>query len=321
MRDRIETIFSLPGKPLQQFTVPIDQAELEQKLVSWRQSIEKPFTTPEGKALGQELYSWIIKPMQPALTAADIHTLVFVLDGALRNVPMAALYDGDRYLIEQYAVALAPGLRLLGPRSLKETNETALLAGLSESRHGFSPLLNVTNELQTVQTLVDSSLLLNEAFTTERLTQQVAQSDRPIVHLATHGQFGSTAEDTFILAWDRPIPVNELSALLKARDTSRVDPIELLVLSACETASGDSRAALGLAGVALQSGTRSTLASLWNINDASGAAFIQAFYQAIAPANTSKADALRSAQLALLKDPNYRHPIYWAAYVLVGNWL
>ncbi|MBE9064621.1 CHAT domain-containing protein [cf. Phormidesmis sp. LEGE 11477] len=319
--DRLEMIVSLPNQPLQQYTTPVAQAKLEQTLISWRQNIEKPFTAPEGKALGQEIYSWLIEPMQTALIEADIKTLTFVLDGALRNVPMAALYDGERYLIEQYAVALSPGLQLLGPRSLQETNETALLAGLTESRHGFSPLLNVADELETVQTLVDSNLLLNESFTTEQLTQQVTQTERPIIHLATHGQFSSNAEDTFILAWDRPIPVHELSALLRAGDDSRVEPIELLVLSACETANGDNRAALGLAGVALQSGTRSTLASLWNLDDASGAVFVQAFYRAIAPANITKADALRSAQLTLLKDPNYRHPIYWAAYVLVGNWL
>lgn len=321
LADRLEMVVSLPGQPLTQYTTPVTQAKLEQTIVDWRQNLEKAFTTPEGRALGQDLYQWLIEPMQPALSEADVQTLVFVLDGTLRNVPMAALYNGKHYLIEQYAVVLSPGLQLLGPRSLKETSGKALLAGLTESRYGYSPLLNVADELETVQKLVNSSLLLNETFTTEQLTEQVTQSGQAIIHLATHGQFGSTAEDTFILAWDRPIPVNELSALLKVGDTSRVDPIELLVLSACETASGDSQAALGLAGVALQSGTRSTLASLWNIDDASSAAFAQSFYQTITRPQSTKAEALRAAQLALLNDPNYRHPVHWAAYVLVGSWL
>ncbi|MEM9163931.1 MAG: CHAT domain-containing protein, partial [Cyanobacteria bacterium P01_F01_bin.4] len=254
--DRLEIILSQPGQPLQQFTTGVAQPKLEQTLLEWRQNLEKPFTTPEGKALGQALYSWLIQPMQPALVEAEIQTLVFVLDGALRNAPMAALYDGERYLVEQYALSLSPGLQLLGPRPIQDTPITALLAGLTQPRHGFSALLNVKDELQTVHNLVRSRLLLDEAFTTHSLIQQVTGSERPIVHLATHGQFSSNAEETFILAWDRPIPVNELSALLSAGDLNRTEPIELLILNACETATGDKRAALGLAGVALQSGTR-----------------------------------------------------------------
>jgi CHAT domain-containing protein len=196
-----------------------------------------------------------------------------------------------------------------------------LLGGLTQSRHGFSALLNVEDELQTVDSALSSRLLINQEFTTHNLTQLVTESSLPIVHLATHGQFSSDAEKTFILAWDRPILVKELGALLKAGDRNRTDPIELLVLSACETATGDKRAALGLAGVALESGTRSTLASLWNLEDASGAAFIDQLYQALAQSQVTKAEALRQAQLALLQDPDYRHPTYWSAYVLVGNWL
>ncbi|MEM1242954.1 MAG: CHAT domain-containing protein [Cyanobacteria bacterium P01_H01_bin.26] len=325
LADRLEIIISLPGQALQQYTAPVTQTKLEQTLVNWRFQLEKPYTSPIGKKLGKELYTWLIEPIAPTLEQAGVQTLVFVLDGALRNTPMAALYDGEQYLVEHYAVALSPGLQLLGPRPLQATKVTALLAGLTQARHGFSALINVENELKTVDSLIDSHLLLDEDFTTDSLTQTVAESNRPIVHLATHGQFSSIAEDTFILAWDRRIPVNQLSALLKAGDLDRTDPIELLILSACETATGDSRAALGLAGMALQSGTRSTLASLWNLDDASGADFSRLFYQALKRPNTTKAKALQKAQLAFLKDPkyrpNYRHPSYWSAYVLVGNWL
>ena len=319
--DRLEIIVSLPDQPLQQYTSVVAQTELEQTLSEWRRNLEKPFTAPEGMRLGQALYGWLIQPMQAALAAADVKTLTFVLDGALRNTPMAALHDGDRYVIEQYAVALSPGLQLLGPRSLQETNLTALLGGLTKARHGFSALVNVADELQTVYEMISGRLLLNEDFTTDSLTQQVTESDRPIVHLATHGQFSSEAEATFIVAWDGRIPVKELGALLKAGDLNRLDPIELLVLTACETATGDKRAALGLAGVALESGTRSTLASLWNLEDASVVAFIEQFYQALAQPNITKAEALQQAQLAFLRNRDYRHPTYWSAYVLLGNWL
>lgn len=319
--ERLEIIVSLPGQPLRQYTSPVSQAELEQTLLDWRRNLEKPFTAPEGKALGQQLYQWLIAPMETALAATHPQTLVFVLDGALRNTPMAALYDGERYLVETYGIALSPGLQLLGPRPLQSTQVAVLLGGITEPRHGFSALLNVDDEIQTIQALLDSRVLLNQNFTTTALAQQVAGTELPIVHLATHGQFSSNLEDTFILAWDRPIPVDELSRLLQTGDQTRREPIELLVLSACETATGDRRAALGLAGISLQAGARSTLASLWNLDDASGAYFVSQFYQALAQPGTTKAEALRQAQRALIGNPNYRHPTYWAAYVLVGNWL
>ncbi|KAM3092144.1 CHAT domain-containing protein [Phormidesmis sp. 146-35] len=129
------------------------------------------------------------------------------------------------------------------------------------------------------------------------------------------------AENTFILAWDRQIKVNELQALLRTREGASDAEIELLVLSACETAEGDPRAALGIAGVAIQAGARSTVASLWSVDDQSGARLISQFYRELANAKVSKAEALRRAQLSLLRDKNYRQPIHWAPFVLVGNWL
>ncbi len=140
-----------------------------------------------------------------------------------------------------------------------------------------------------------------------------------IVHVATHGQFSSQANKTFILAWDKPIVVSELDTLL--RSTSTGDrTIELFVLSACETASGDNRAALGLAGIAIRAGARSTVASLWSSDDESNALLIGDFYQNLIQ-GMNKAQALRTAQLALLENPRYQHSKYWSAFVFVGNWL
>ncbi|MBD2021646.1 CHAT domain-containing protein, partial [Leptolyngbya sp. FACHB-36] len=248
-------------------------------------------------------------------------TLVFVLDSSLRNVPMSALYDGKQYLIERYGVALAPGLQLLDPKPLQRQGLQTLIAGLTEERHGFSALFNVDSELKEIQSEVPSRVLLNQTFTSSELQKQINSVPFPVVHLATHGQFSSNANATFVLAWDKPINVNELSGLLRDRANRQDAAIELLVLSACETAAGDNRAALGLAGVAVQAGARSTLASLWSLDDESGAAFMGEFYRELANAQVSKSEALRRAQLTLLRDPNFRHPRYWAPYVLVGNWL
>jgi CHAT domain-containing protein len=321
LKDRLEVLLSLPGESLRQYTTSVTQQEVEDTLEQLRQNLEKPFTTPESKLLGQRVYDWLIRPIEAELKEQAPKTLVFVLDGSLRNVPMAALHDGQHYLIERYGLALTPGLRLLNPQPLRQRKLGVLAAGLTEERYGFSALSNVSLELKEIQTELKSHILLNQGFTSRTLQNQIDAQPFPIVHLATHGQFSSNANETFVLAWDKPIEVNELSALLRKRDEVREDAIELLVLSACETAAGDKRAALGLAGVAVQAGARSTLASLWSLDDESGAQFIGQFYRTLSSSNVSKAEALRQAQLSLLGNPNFRHPRYWAPYVLLGNWL
>lgn len=249
---------------------------------------------------------------------------MFVLDGSLRNIPMAALYDGEQYLIEKYAVALTPGLRLLPPKPLEREQMKALTAGLTEARQGFAALSHVALELNQIKSEVPSTVLLNQQFTTKAFEQKINSRPFPIVHLATHGQFSSQADKTFILTWDNRINLNQLSNLLQTRETKDISinsTLELLVLSACETAEGDKRAALGLAGVAVRAGTRSTLASLWSLDDQSSAVLMGRFYQELNRPQINKAEALRLAQIALLQNPLYSHPRYWSPYVLVGNWL
>ncbi|MBX9259246.1 CHAT domain-containing protein [Desmonostoc muscorum CCALA 125] len=319
--DRLEVILSLPQQGLRHYATKISQPELEEVTEQLRENLEKPFTTPEGKLLSAKVYDWLIRPVEAELSESQVKTLVFVLDGALRNVAIAALYDGDRYLIEKYSIALTPGLELLGPRPLRQTKLKTLVAGLTEARHGFSSLPNVSDELKAIESEVPNEVLLNQTFTSSGLRKQIDSVPFSVVHLATHGQFSSNADETFVLAWDKPIKLNELKDLLRSREQTTPEPIELLVLSACETADGDKRAALGLAGMAIQAGARSTLASLWSLDDESSARLIGQFYKELATKQVTKAEALRQAQLSLLKDPDYRHPIHWAAYVLLGNWL
>ena len=163
--------------------------------------------------------------------------------------------------------------------------------------------------------------MLDEEFTLEALEKQIELSRFPIVHIATHGQFSSSLDRTFLLAWDSRININELDSILQTRNLSQAQAIELLVLSACETAAGDNRAALGLAGMAVRAGARSTIATLWAINDRSTAKLMSKFYQELTKKNITKAEAIRQAQLTLLHTTEYKHPFYWAAYVLLGNWL
>lgn len=321
LEDRLDVILSLPQQPLRHYAIPVSQQQVEDVLAQLRVKLEKPYTAPEGKSFAQQVYDWLLRPIEADLAQSQVKTLVFVLDGSLRNVPMAALYDGKQYLVENYAIALTPGLRLLNPKPLKQEKLRALLAGLTKERHGFIALLNVGRELDEIKSEIPSEILLNQSFTSSALQNELNSVPFDIVHLATHGQFSSDPDQTFVLAWDKPIKVNELKELLRTRDEIRPEAIELLVLSACETAEGDKRAALGLAGVAVQAGARSTLASLWTVDDESGARLISQFYRELATRTVTKAEALRQAQLSLLRDPDYRYPVLWAPYVIVGNWL
>ncbi|MEB3336148.1 MAG: CHAT domain-containing protein, partial [Leptolyngbyaceae bacterium] len=230
------------------------------------------------------------------------------------------------YLVENYAVALSQGLQLIAPKPLAQERLTALAAGLTdppEDPKNFASLPGVKTEFQAMQQSgIKMTELMNQAFTKQSLKTQMNSAPFNVVHLATHGQFSSQAKETFILAADGRINVDDLDDLLRNRNQTRSEAVELLVLSACQTALGDNRAALGLAGVAVRAGARSTLASLWQIDDQSTALLIGEFYRELSKGQITKAEALRRAQVTLLKtNPSYSKPSYWAPYVLLGNWL
>jgi CHAT domain-containing protein len=319
--ERLAVILSLPEQPLRYYQTELPQSEVERILEELLQSLNPAFSNKERLRLFQQVYNWLIQPAETELVASGVKTLVFVLDGTLRNLPMAALYDGQQYLVEKYSIALSPGLQLLEARSLIREQLKVLMGGLTEARQGFSPLPAVESELKQIASELPSEVLLNQEFIKTRLEQQINAVAFPIIHLATHGQFSSKAEETFLLTWDGRVNVKDLDQLLQSRNEENINPIELLVLSACQTATGDKQAALGLAGFAVRSGARSTLATLWSVRDESTAELMGKFYQELPQTQVSKAEALRQAQLVLLHNPNYEHPFYWAPFVLIGNWL
>jgi CHAT domain-containing protein/predicted negative regulator of RcsB-dependent stress response len=319
--DRIATLLSLPDGSLHVMSRSVPVAKVESLVEQMRVALEKPYTAPEGKTLGFELYRWLLEPAEAMLAQQKIKTLVFVPDGVLRNVPLTTLYDGNRFLIERYGVAIAPSLQLITPNLNPSGPVRSLVAGLSDGRAGFSPLTFVPSELKAIVQKLPGNILLNEQFTSRAIANAVEESEATVLHFATHGQFSSNVDQTFILAWDKPITLYELKDLIEKRQQPFRRAIDLLVLSACETAAGDQRAALGLAGVAVQAGTRSTIATLWTVDDESSSLFMKYFYDALSRPSATKAEALRQAQLKFLKEPDYRHPFHWAAYVLVGNWV
>ncbi|XGV98367.1 MAG: CHAT domain-containing protein [Leptolyngbya sp. BL-A-14] len=331
LEQELQVIVKIPKQPLRHYATHKPRSEIEGVLRQLREQLVDEDTIKKTQALGKEVYTWLIQPIAAELQQAEIKTLVFVLDGALRNVPMGALYDGKQYLIEQHAVALNLGLQLPESRTI---TLKAIAAGLADpspalqERYHFGSLPAIKTELSLIQQAgVETRILLDQTFKKETLQQAVRSQPSSIVHLATHGKFSSKAEETFVLTADGPMNVDEFETLLRVRGQTRAESIELLVLSACQTAAGDERATLGLAGVAFRAGARSTLASLWQVDDRATALLMGEFYRELAQAKVTKAEALRRAQLTLLsgkfseENPRYFRPLYWAAYTLVGNWL
>ncbi|GAB1545134.1 hypothetical protein NUACC21_78100 [Scytonema sp. NUACC21] len=323
--DRLDVILKLPNLELRHYSTSMTQNKVKSIVEELRKNLRDVTETVRVKQLSQQLYDWLIRPAEAALSESGIKTLVFVLDGELRNVPMAVLYDRQqkKYLVEKYAVALTPGLQLLKPTPLQKVKLNALTAGVTQSRsianRTFPKLQNVPRELKEIQSEIPKSEeLLDGKFTETNLHNQLQSDPYTVIHLATHGQFSSDPEKTFILTWDKLLQVKEFDRLLRLSDRTQPSTIELLVLSACKTAEGDKQAALGLAGVAVRAGVRSTLATLWSVDDESTANLMSEFYREL-KIGVNKAEALQHAQLAVMAKDN--NPFFWAPFVLLGNWL
>ena len=343
LENRLAVVAKLPNQPRPiAFSSPVPRQKLEDAIRDLRKALTNPKSgVDEYEQSAQDLYSWLIKPAEEQLTANKIKTLVFVLDGSLRDVPMAVLQKGDRFLIQDYAIATTPGLQLLGPKRLEKKQLRALVAGLiseggvvtikGRTLPKFNPLEFVKQEIEAVESALPNSvtLLKNEAFSAKNLQSQLQSTTFPIMHLATHGSYSPNPQETFILTTSNTyIDIEHLQELLKLGKRNRADAIEMLVLSACETAKGNKRAALGMAGIAVRAGAGSTMATLWTVDDESTAKLMGRFYQnlkqAIETRQTTKAEALRLAQVSLLEDAKsarFKHPYFWSPFILIGNWL
>jgi CHAT domain-containing protein len=195
-----------------------------------------------------------------------------------------------------------------------------LAVGVTEAVQGFPALPNVAAELKELQTLLKSQNLVDREFLAANLETKLKEEQFSIVHVASHGEFGNDVENTFLLTFDDKLSldrVNQMVGVFRFRD----DPLELLTLSACDTAAGDDRAALGLAGMAIKAGARSALATLWNINDEATVGLVLDFYRELKNPAISRVVALQRAQLKLIENPRYEHPGYWSAFLMINNWL
>jgi CHAT domain-containing protein len=316
--DRLELLVSFPNG-LKRLSIPVSSATLTQEVRAFRKTLEKR-TTREYLPHAQQLYAWLVRPLEPDLASFRIDTLVFIPDGPLRTVPMAALHDGGQFLIEKFALATTPSLNLTDPKPIDREKVRLLSSGLTRAVQGFPSLPFVEEEINAIHTLYQGNQLLNAEFMTPRLEQELKDHPYGILHIATHGWFASDTTQSYLLTYNGKLTINELDRLI-GLFRYRKDPLELLTLSACQTGIGDDRSALGLAGVAIKAGARSALATLWFINDEASATLVSEFYRQLRNPAQSKAQALQQAQLKLLADRVYEHPAYWSPFLLLNNWL
>lgn len=327
LENRLVILFEIADQPFSYYEIPASRKQIEATIKALNRYLTEPGQTPEVLQEAKKLYQWIIAPLEPILSRhAQIKTLVFVPDRALRNIPMAVLYDGKQYLIEKkYAIAVAPRLELFQPKPLSP--RLSILAGgvgIPQVIQGkpFSEINQLEDEItQIPEAMIASPPLFNEDFTIASITQRLQTGRYSAIHWKTHGIFSSDPAETYIVAYRSQIRTNDLINIVQGARESRAEPLELLILSACETARGDNRAVLGMAGTAMNAGASSILSTLWRADDAATTVLTSNFYQALTQSGTTRAEALRQAQLALINTAGYAAPYYWSTYVLVGNWL
>ncbi|WP_448526328.1 CHAT domain-containing protein [Parathermosynechococcus lividus] len=361
--DQLDIFIVTPtGEPIYQ-AVRVSQEELQRVISAFNREVRDPTKTNTDSYLpfAQQLYQWILGSVDAELQARGITTLVFAMDQGLRGLPIAALHSGSnlvsstvtdvpvgrngQFLVERYNLGLIPSINLVDTRYQPLQDAQVLAMGASEFQKQ-SPLPAVPIELQTITQLVGrGSEFLNETFTVQNLEAQRRRTQYPILHLATHSEFNPGKPDnSYIQFWDSQLSIAQLRQLRLFRP-----PTELMTLSACRTAVGSREAELGFAGLALQAGVKTSVASLWYVSDEGTLALMTEFYKHLGSAPI-KAEALRQAQIAMLKgavvieDNSLRgtgvrgglaiplpeglatngmrqlsHPYFWAAFTTIGS--
>lgn len=339
--DRLELILiTAEGDPIRR-SVPVTRAEVMPMVNEFRAQVSDRFSGSGFLAPAQQMYQWLTAPLEQELEQRGIKNLVYIMDTGLRSIPLAALHDGQNFIIERYSVGLMPTLSLTDTRYVDVKNTSVLAMGASQFTDQ-SPLPAVPVELAAIVGNVWSGKsFLNDAFTVENLKSARSQVPYGIIHLATHAEFKlANPRNSYIQMWNSKLRLDQLRQL-----ALRKPPVELLVLSACRTALGDEQIELGFAGLAAQAGVKSVLGSLWSVSDEGTLGLMTEFYDRLKNAPI-KAEALRQTQVAMLNGEvrvegenlitrsgslplppsvtrlpsnNFSHPYYWSAFTIVGN--
>jgi len=334
--DRLELVLFIPDRPPIRKTVMVKRAEFEREIGTFRTLLPDTDISalPKIRKSAQQLYTWLVQPIDAELKAAKVQTIVYAPDGQMRYVPLAALHDGTQWLTERYQINYLTALALtpldapdarFRKADLSRESLTALTGALTQGgtitvagkAYNFGPLDYTQAEVaQIAKTIPNTKSLIDQPFNRKNLLAQMPQA--AIVHLATHAKFGGTPEESFIVLGDGDV------ITLREIEAWKLPNVSLFVLSACETGLGGKLGTgleiLGFGYQMQRTGSRAAIASLWAVKDDGTSVLMSEFYRALQK-GSSKAEALRQAQIELINDSNYRHPLYWAPFILIGNGL
>ncbi|WP_283766331.1 CHAT domain-containing protein, partial [Roseofilum capinflatum] len=343
--DQLDFILITPrGQAIYKSVPNIQRSEVLETIQNFRGELTNPRKRNSTSYLpyAQQLYQWLIAPIEDQLEEAGTDVLVFSMDVGLRSIPVAALHDGEQFLIEKYNLGLIPSVLLTDTKYQSLENAEVLAFGASEFSEQ-APLPAVPVEIETItNNLWRGKGFLNNDFTRNNLVSQREFAPSAIIHLATHAEFNSgSPQNSYIQLWNEQLTLDNLRTL-----GWNNPQVELLVLSACRTAVGDPSAELGFAGLAVQAGVKSALASLWYVSDEGTLALMTQFYDYLRNAQL-KSDALREAQLAMLRgevrieggqlrasrgnvalppvlagnvaERPLAHPYYWSGFTMIGS--
>ncbi|EKU99552.1 hypothetical protein Lepto7375DRAFT_1610 [Leptolyngbya sp. PCC 7375] len=355
LEDKLWLVWATVGDVVGSIEVPVEQGELATTVQQFGALLKsRSSDLNELQTTSQKLYNWIIQPLADELEKNDIDHLVFVNDRVTRYIPMGALYDGENYLLENYTVStvLSPTATDMDDRLGPVTDSNVLGLGLTEAvdidDQTFNPLPAVRDELagiikgQDGDGVYPGQTFLNQEFTLDAFKNNL-RGNR-ILHMATHAAFipGQPKESFIVLGDGERLEIPDIETM-----TRRLKDLHLVVLSACQTALGetnqeDGTEIAGLSSYFLEANrSGAVVASLWNVNDQSTSVLMQRFYENMAAGET-KAEALRNAQLSLLgsdqtADGDERiigqrqadeagaaplsHPYFWAPFIMIGNGL
>jgi CHAT domain-containing protein len=321
--DKVGIILTTPGVVLP-FSSVVDAKALNRQIFQYRNMLGNRTSNPLPAS--QALYQLLVAPVAQALEQAGIKTVMLSLDGNLRHVPFGALHDGKQYLAQRWSLPLYTAVTKDKLRDAVSPRWKTAGLGVTRALGEFKALPAVKRELDDVLRAtasggVPGEVYLDEQFTASRL-KDVGQRSVQLMHVSSHFQLSPGTEvNSFLLLGDgQRLTLGDMRT-----QNYRFDQVDLLTLSACDTGLGGGRDANGkeiegLGVIAQQQGAKAVLATLWPVADQSTATLMADMYQRRQTQTLSKIEALRQAQLALMAQPKYAHPFYWAPFILMGNW-
>ena len=327
------------GQPTQQL-IDVSRAELTQQTKLFRLAVSDPEDDLSYRALARQMYTWLLAPLHKELANHSVEQVMYSLDQGLRTIPLAAMMQGDEFIVEQYGVSIIPSAGLLHAQFDQKPPEPNTLIAGADQFMTLEALPAVPIELDIVaQHTQDSQVLLNEAFTLDNFVDQQTSQQPGLLHLATHAEFNTGSLDqSFIQLWDSQLTFDQMRELSWSE-------LELLILSACETALSSPEAELGFVGLAAAAGIETSMGSLWNVSDVGTLALMAEFYTQLSQ-SPRRLHALQKAQLSLIQgdtkidsdtlntshdavtlpaewdlpvSAEFSHPFYWAGFTMVGN--